>query len=116
MRVLHYATAGGKEPVREFVTELPPATRFEVIALLRRMQGGETLSMPHSRLLSSIAHGLYELRVRDSQGQVRIFYYTKIKDSIFLLHALRKKNRTIPDNERDLILKRIKELNSRYRR
>ena len=116
MRVLHYATAGGKEPVKEYIAELPPETRFEVIALLRRMESGEILPMPHSRSLSSIAHGLYELRVRDSEGQVRIFYYTKIKDSIFLVHALRKKSRTIPDKERNLILKRIQELSSRYRR
>lgn len=116
MHILHYSTATGREPVKEFISELPQETRFENLILLRRMENGEVLSMPHARSMSSIAHGLYELRVRDVQGQVRVFYYTKIKNSIFLVHALRKKSKTIPDNERNLILKRIQELDSRYRR
>jgi phage-related protein len=66
--------------------------------------------------MASMAHGLYELRVRDAQGLVRVFYYTKIQNSIFLVHGLRKKNKTIPEKDRDLILKRISAINSRYRR
>lgn len=102
--------------MKEFIAELPDESRFEVIALLKRMELGEVLPMPFSRSLSSIAHGLYELRVRDSQGHVRLFYYTKIQGSIFLIHAVRKKSRVISNNERDIITKRIHELNIRYRK
>jgi phage-related protein len=96
--------------VREFIDELPLQTRIEVLTLLRRMENGEILPMPHSRSLASMAKGLYELRLRDVAGQVRIFYYTKIKDVIFLVHALRKKTRTMPEKDRILILKRLQEL------
>lgn len=116
IKLLHYSTPSGKEPVREFIEELHFETRYEALSLLRRIEGGETLTMPHTRSLNSMAHGLYELRVRDAQGQVRVFYYTKIQGSIFLIHGLRKKSKTIADKDRELILKRIKELNSRYRR
>ncbi len=93
MRILHYSTPSGREPVKEFIEELPQDTRFEVLALLHRMEGGEILSMPHARSMSSMAHGLYELRVRDSQGIIRVFYYTNVKNSIFLVHGLQKKAR-----------------------
>jgi len=115
MRILHYSTSNGREPVKAFLAELPEDTRYEVITLLRRLETGEVLPMPYSRSMASIAHGLYELRIRDASGQVRVFYYTKIQGSIFLIHALRKKSRTISDKDRDLILKRIRELNSKHR-
>lgn len=102
--------------MREFFEELPLETRFEILALLRRMESGEILTMPHSRSMASIFHGLYEIRVRDAQGLIRVFYYTKILNSIFLIHGLRKKGRTIAEKDRDLILKRISELVGNYRR
>ena len=58
-----------------------------------------------------MAKGLFELRVRDEAGQVRVFYYTKVKGSIFLVHALRKKTQTIPERDHLLILRRLRELN-----
>jgi phage-related protein len=114
MQILHYSTKSGREPVKEFIESLPVDTRFEILALLRRMESGETLSMPHSRSLATIAHGLYELRVRDVNGQIRVFYYTKFKNYLFLLHALRKKSRTISAHERELIVKRIRQITQRY--
>ena len=111
MRIVNYSTNSGREPVKEFIAELPEEARYELISFLRRMESGEILPMPYSRSMASMAHGLYELRVRDSQGTARVFYYTKIQGAIYLLHALRKKSRTIPDRDRDLILKRIQELN-----
>jgi phage-related protein len=45
-----------------------------------------------------------------------VFYYTKLRGVIYLIHALRKKSRTISDQEKGLVMKRIKELNSATRR
>ena len=115
MQILHYTTTSGRLPVKEFIQELPEETRFEVLTLLRRLENGENLTMPHSRSLASMAQGLFELRVRDARGQVRIFYYVRLKQGLFLIHALRKKSQTIPDKDRLLIVKRIKELNQQYR-
>ena len=71
--------------------------------------------MPHSRSLSSMRHGLFELRIKDPEGIIRVFYYTKIHDSIFLLHALRKKSQTIPNKDKALILKRINEITKQHK-
>jgi|GEM_PF-1503093 len=116
MRIVHYSTPSGKEPVKEFIAELPAESRFEILVLLRRLEAGDVLPMPHCRSMASVAQGLYELRVRDVQGQIRVFYYTKLRGVIYLIHALRKKSRTISDQEKGLIIKRIQELNSATRR
>ena len=71
---------------------------------------GENLQMPLSRNLSSIHKGLHELRLKDRSGQVRVFYFMKKNDAIYMLHAIRKKTQELPKNEIETVLKRIKEI------
>ncbi len=59
------------------------------------LEQGKVLSMPLSRNLSSIFHGLHELRFKDRGGQVRFFYFIKKGDAIYLLHAMKKKTREL---------------------
>ena len=89
---------------------LPAATRLEIVDAIVLLQGGAHLSMPLSRNLASIRPGLHELRVRDWAGQVRVFYYLKRGEAIYLIHALRKKTQQIPARELEVVLKRIKEI------
>lgn len=110
IEILSYRTTVGRDPVQDFIAGLPMETREEVITLLRRLESGETLSMPSSRSLASLAKGLYELRLRDEMGQIRIFYYRKIRNIIYLVHALRKKSQTIPQHEGRLIIRRLREI------
>ena len=115
MEIRQYQTPAGREPVREFLAELPDGAKNEIFTLLRRLEAGETLEMPHCRSLSSLAHGLYELRVRDAAGQIRLFYYTKLRGIIYLLHALRKTTRIISKQERKLILRRLRYIERSFR-
>ena len=108
--ILHYETPSGRRVVEEFLSELPADTREEFAMLIRRLGAGERLAMPHSRSLSDIAHGLYELRVKDAAGEVRLLYYTKVSGKIYLVHGVRKKARILPRKELNLVLKRIGEL------
>ena len=66
--------------------------------------------MPMSRNLSSVHPGLHELRFKDRSGQVRVFYFVKRGEAIYMLHALKKKTQELPRKEIDLVLKRIKEI------
>jgi len=68
------------------------------------------LTMPVSRNLSSITSGLHELRFRDKAGQIRVFYFIKKNDGIYLVHAFRKKTQEISSKELDMILKRTREV------
>jgi len=110
MKLLYYTTASGREPVKDFILSLPAETRIEILTLLRRIENGDVLQMPHSKSLASMASGLYELRVRDERGNIRLFYYVRRKDAVYLLHALRKKTRIISNKDRKLVLKRINEI------
>jgi phage-related protein len=49
--------------------------RVEAGMLLRRLQEGENLSLPHSRPMPSIGPGCHELRVRDEEHNWRIMYH-----------------------------------------
>lgn len=110
MRVKFYLTASGRSPVEEFLQELSKDLQSDFFDAVNKLSAGETLSMPLSRNLSSIAGGLHELRLKDRSGQVRFFYFVKRGDAIYMLHAFRKKTQEIPGRELDVIRKRIKEI------
>jgi len=74
------------------------------------LQKGNKLSMPLSRPMSSVASSVEELRIRDSSGAYRVFYYTKLADSVLIFHAFLKKTRKTPPNEIALARKRLKEM------
>ena len=96
--------------MREFIEEMPQDAQYELLTILRRLEQGETLYMSLVRSLATIAHGLWEIRIRDREGSLRIFYYAGMSGVLYLLHAVRKKTRTIPLKDRDLIVKRLQEI------
>lgn len=81
-----------------------------VFGALERLNQGEKIQMPFCRSLPSIAKGLYELRFSDTTGELRVFYYIKIKDAIYVVHAMRKKTQKIEGRVVDLLKARIRSL------
>src|SRR5262249_8685016 len=84
------------------------AARLEGGYLLRRLQRGETLGMPHSRPLSSIAPRCHELRINDESTTWRIIYRID-SDAIVILEVFSKKSRTTPKTIIDVCRKRLRE-------
>lgn len=74
------------------------------------LQKDAELSLPFSRPMSSVASGVEELRVRDRSGAYRVFYYTKLDDSVVIFHAFAKKTLKTPPHEIALAHKRLKEM------
>jgi phage-related protein len=72
-------------------------SRIEVGVLLRRLQDGENLSMPHSRPMPSIGQRCHELRVRDAQHNWRIIYRID-EDAIVIIEVFVKTTRQTPDS------------------
>ena len=110
MKVKFYLKGSGRSPVEEFVQELSAELQGEFFDAISLLTQGQVLAMPLSRNLSSVHPGLHELRLKDRAGQVRVFYFVKRGDAIYLLHAIRKKTQELPKKEIDLVLKRIKEI------
>ncbi len=110
MRVVYYQTAAGRCPVKDFMLGTSSQLRDKFDDALRRLSQGEGLPMPLSRNMASIHRGLHELRLKDASGAYRIFYYMKIGDAIYLVHAFKKKTPGTPSREIHTTLQRIKEL------
>jgi phage-related protein len=76
----------------------PPFTeagRQEIGALLRQLQQGESLGMPHSRPMPSIGPRCHELRVRDEEHNWRLVYRID-GNRIVVADVFEKTTRTTP--------------------
>jgi phage-related protein len=49
--------------------------------------------------MASVGSGGEELRVKDRSGAYRVFYYTKVADSVLIFHAFAKKTQKTPPQE-----------------
>ncbi len=77
------------------VVKTPPfsrAARIEAGYLLRRLQSGETLSLPQSRPMGAISARCHELRIVDQKLSWRIIYRID-PDAIIVLEVFEKKSR-----------------------
>ena len=71
------------------------AARIETGVLLRRLQRGELLALPHSRPMPQIGRGCHELRIIDESRTWRIVYGIQA-DAIVILEVFSKTTRTTP--------------------
>jgi phage-related protein len=74
---------------------LSAEARIEAGLLLRRLQRGESLAMPHSRPMPGIAPGCHELRIRDGNQQWRLIYHLA-PQAILILDVFAKKTQATP--------------------
>jgi phage-related protein len=71
------------------------AARLEAGALLRRLQGGERLGMPHSRPMRSIGARCHELRIVDAGKTWRLVYRLDA-DAIVIADVFQKTTQQTP--------------------
>ncbi|MDP3773741.1 MAG: type II toxin-antitoxin system RelE/ParE family toxin [Gemmatimonadales bacterium] len=69
--------------------------RLEAGVLLRRLQQGEALSLPHSRPMPRIGRRCHELRIPDAQATWRIVYRVD-QDAVVIAEVFSKKTRETP--------------------
>lgn len=81
--------------------------RREAGGLLRMLQGGEVLSMPHSRPMPSIGARCHELRVRDAGGSWRVIYRIDTEE-IVIVEVFRKKTQQTPQQVIETCKERLK--------
>jgi phage-related protein len=82
--------------------------RVEAGTLLRRLQEGETLSMPHSRAMRSIGRRCHELRINDGDVTWRIIYRIDA-DAVVVVNVFDKKTARTPPREIATSKARLKE-------
>ena len=87
------------------------AARLEAGYLLRQLQQGVALSLPHSRPMPKIGTRCHELRIRDEEATWRIIYRTD-PDAVIILEVFSKKTAKTPKGVIDICRRRLKEHNN----
>jgi phage-related protein len=72
------------------------SARVEAGFLLRQLQEGINLSLPHSRPMPSVGQRCHELRIPDEKVTWRIIYRTDT-DAIIILEVFAKKTQKTPN-------------------
>lgn len=107
-------TAGDKPVVwLQGEVNTPPFSRearLEAGSLLRQLQRGNTLRMPHSRPLPAIGPRCHELRIPDEGQTWRIVYYVDM-DAVVILEVFSKKTTQTPKRVMEICKQRLR----RYR-
>ena len=73
------------------------AARIEAGVLLRRLQRGERLGLPHSRPMPAIGAHCHELRIQDERMSWRIIYRVDPDAIVIATVFVKKTRRTPPD-------------------
>ena len=107
MPVGFWKSAIGREPVREFLRELPKKDRRRMGDDVRKLQFGWPVGMPLVRKLDS---ELWELRSSLPGKREARMVFSVDGDILVLLHAFIKKTQKTPRADLDLARQRLKEL------
>ena len=86
-----------------FPTEAKRAAGFQ----LRRVQAG--FEPVDWKPLVSVGPGAMEIRIH-AQGEWRVLYVAKFRDSVYVLHAFQKKTQKTPQTDIELARKRYREV------
>lgn len=85
-----------------------PSARIEAGVLLRQLQRGEPLSMPHSRPMPIIGPRCHELRINDAEVIWRIIYRLDA-DAIIIGEVFSKKTGKTPQKVIDICKRRFRD-------
>ncbi len=83
------------------------SARIESGYLMRLLQMGERVSLPHSRPMPSIGVRCHELRIDDENKKWRIVYRID-EDAVVILEVFEKKTQKTPKNVIDNCKRRIR--------
>ena len=83
--------------------------------LLRRLQRGEALSLPHSRPMPFVARRCQELRIVDEHATWRIVYRVDA-DAVVIADVFSKKTRGTPKPVLDACRRRLRDYDARSAR
>ncbi|MDX2416364.1 MAG: type II toxin-antitoxin system RelE/ParE family toxin [Xanthomonadales bacterium] len=90
------------------IRSFPPGARQDAGFQIDKVQRDE---LPDEwKPMKSIGKGVREIRIKEASGQYRVIYLTRLKDSVYVLHAFQKKTRQTRKSDIDLARKRLREI------
>ena len=100
-----YATAGGNEPVREWLLDLDSESRRTIGTDIATVEFGWPVGMPLTR---SLGRGLHEIRSRISGGRIARVIFLIHDNRLVLLHGFVKKTEKTPKSDMDIARRRAR--------
>lgn len=109
LEVRFFRTDAGKEPVREWLKDLPAIERKTIGEDIKTVQFGWPLGMP---LVRHLGGDIWEVRINLSNRIARVLFTVDGQDMV-LLHGFIKKQQKTPGPDLDLANERLKVLKRR---
>jgi|ERR1051326_2190015 phage-related protein len=88
--------------------------RIEAGVLLRRLQEGDKLGLPHSRPMPVIGPRCHELRISDRDGTWRIMYRVD-SEAVIIAGVFAKKTQATPQQVIEVCKKRLRDYDNAAR-
>jgi phage-related protein len=105
---VEYVVTYYSEAVQDAILGLPDGLAAKYVVLTRRMIAvGPNLGEPHTK---PVGDGLFELRLKATEGIARVFYCALVGRRIVMLHGLVKKSERTPRRELEIARERVKEM------
>ncbi len=92
----------------DVVREFPRTAKIDVGSEIYLLQLGR--QPLHSKPISSVGRGVWEVRVKDKSGAFRVFYIVRRNDGIHILHAFQKKTQKTRKSDIELGKSRLRDL------
>ena len=104
-----HATPNGREPVRDWLKGLDRDDCRTIGTDIATVEYGWPIGKP---LCDSLGDGLWEVRSSIADGRIARVVFCVRNRRMLLLHGFVKKTRKTPKKDRDLALKRMRDLES----
>jgi phage-related protein len=109
---VHWIITYYSESIQEEILALPAGFLGRYLRYSDRMEiYGPDLGMPHTRAMGD---GLFELRLKATEGIARLFYCTTVGKKIVMLHQFIKKTDKTPLKELAIARRMMKEIKNAY--
>ena len=109
---IYYQNERGEKPAKEFIEKLNEDTKGKVLARIEFLgKHWQKLKRPY---VDYIGNKIYELRIQFAKSKIRVIYAFMFKDYIVLLHGILKKTSEIPESDKDIAVKRMKDFQKKY--
>jgi phage-related protein len=105
---IEYYLENSQSPVVEFIKQLNLKEQAKILREIDLLQEfGLFLGPPHIKKLEGPYNKLWELRVKQSTNDFRIFFFCFSQGKFVLLHGIRKTTNSTPKNALELSLRRL---------
>jgi phage-related protein len=102
-----YELPSGRQPVREWLSALARGDRKIIGEDIKDVEFSWPICMP---LCRALGQGLWEVRSELTQGRIARVLFCVSESRMVLLHAFIKKTQKTPVADRDLAVRRMKEV------